>query len=318
MAQPTPIFIWAHLDERARALVASRLPDGRAHFASKHAPTPADRARFAESEIVFGNVPADWLHGAPRLRWLQLESVGFEYYQGNGGPPPGVAITNLKGMFARPAAETAFAGLLSLYRGVDALVPAQTRREWICLDVRPRLRLLHGQRALVLGLGSIGRRMRDLLRAFECEVTVFARTAAEAQLRTLAELDAALPRQDIVVCCLPKTVATIGLLDRARLARLAPHAIFVNIGRGAVVDEAALADGLARRRIGGAVIDVTLEEPLPCEHPLWACPNTLLTQHTGGGYADELLDKARAFVRNLDRYERGEPLHDMIDLARGY
>jgi phosphoglycerate dehydrogenase-like enzyme len=107
-------------------------------------------------------------------------------------------------------------------------------------------------------------------------------------------------------------------VSRALLTAMKPRAIFVNIGRGAVVDEPALIEVLQQRRIGGAVIDVTHTEPLPPTHPLWTCPNTLVTQHTGGGYHDELLDKARIFLENLDRYRRGASLLNPVNLQRGY
>lgn len=180
------------------------------------------------------------------------------------------------------------------------------------------MQMLHGKRVIILGHGSIGRMLRRLLEAFECRVQSFARTTSGAELRTTADLDRALPQADIVACCLPNTPETCGLFSRDRLARLAPLAIFVNLGRGSVVDESALVDALQSRRLGGAVLDVTVEEPLPAAHPLWGCPNTLIMQHTGGGYEGELLDKTRAFLANFAAFRSGEPLRNVVDLARGY
>ena len=290
------------------------------HWADKHQPSPDEERTFLESTIAFGNVPAAWVQKATRLRWMQLESVGFEYYQelDLARMPAGFRLANLKGQFARPAAETVLAGLLALYRGLDELIPAQQRRQWICLELRPRMGLLHGKSVVVLGAGSIGRKLADLLRAFECRVEMYARTAPDATLRTPAELDARLGEFDIVVCCLPKTHETLGFFNRERLARLAPHAIFVNVGRGGVVEEPALVEALEARRLGGAVLDVHLDEPLPPGHPLWSCPRTLLTQHTGGGYDEELLDKARTFLANLACDRAGQDLQNIVTLSRGY
>lgn len=312
------IFIWAHLDQRARDLLRETLVNHQVHMGNPRQPTEADRRALAGAEIAFGNVPAAWLQAAPRLRWMQLESIGFEYYQHLQGNLGNLAISNLKGMFDRPAAETALAGLLALSRGLPRLLPAQVEARWIELEVRPETYLIHGRSVLILGLGSIGRKMQKLLEAFDCHVTTFAKSSPDANLHSLDELKEAFPKADIVVCCLPKTPETIGLISRDLLNRLSPRAVFVNIGRGAVLDEVALIESLNSRRLGGAVIDVTHAEPLPREHPFWRCPNTILTQHTGGGYADELVDKARAFLGNLDRYRRGEPLKNLIDLTKGY
>ncbi len=321
VSAPLAIFVYAHLDTAAKELLRSTLPAEVVTFVNKYETAGAHavyRDRFRASDICFGNVPAEWLEGVSRLRWLQLESTGFEYYLHVRGLPPALAVTNLKGLFDRPAAETALAGLLALYRGVDVLVTAQTERRWVCLDLRPRMQMLHGKRVIILGHGSIGRMLRRLLEAFECRVQSFARTTSGAELRTTADLDRALPQADIVACCLPNTPETCGLFSRDRLARLAPLAIFVNLGRGSVVDESALVDALQSRRLGGAVLDVTVEEPLPAAHPLWGCPNTLIMQHTGGGYEGELLDKTRAFLANFAAFRSGEPLRNVVDLARGY
>ena len=312
------IFVGAYLDEAAHGLLQQSLAGDRVHFGDPLKRNEKDRATFLDCEVAFGNVPATWLKDAPRLRWMQLESIGFEYYQHLEGKLGRFKISNLRGMFDRPAAETAFAGLLGLGRGLIPLLQAQEKSQWVELDVRPGTWVLHGRRALVLGLGSIGRKMQSLLEAFDCEVTTFAKTNPQADLHSLQELQSAFSRADIVVSCLPKTPETIGLVNRELLGRLAAHAVFVSIGRGAVVDELALVELLNQRRFGGAVIDVTHVEPLPPEHPLWRCPNTILTQHTGGGYGEELIDKARVFLGNLERYRRGEPLLNLVDLERGY
>lgn len=320
MASPRT-FICAHLDEAGQEFIRSHLPAGDFAFVAKErvaAGDPSALAAFREAEICFGNVPGAWLSEARRLRWLQLESIGMEYYHGVTGLPPDLVVTNLKGQFDQPAAETALAGLLALYRGVDQLVAAQAERRWISLEVRPQTRLLLDKRIVVLGHGSIGRRVRQILEVFGGKVLSFARTAPDAELLSLAALDRALPETDLLVCCLPNTKETRGLLDARRLGLLPDGVVFVNIGRGAVVDEPALIAALQQGRLGGAVLDVTWQEPLPPSHPLWQCPHTVLLQHTGGGYPGELIDKARLFVANFAAFQSGQPLRNIADLARGY
>lgn len=311
------VAVAAHLDAAARSLIGQELAGERLHWIDKHVSTTADRSAVASAEVVFGNVPAAWLAESHGLRWLQLESVGCEYYA-NATLPAGLVITNLAGQFAAPAVETALAGLLGLLRGLPELVAAQGERRWIELELRPRTGMVHGRRCLVLGTGSIGGHLATVLRALGAQVTTFARTDPQADLHGTDELDAALPTTDVLCCTLPCTAATRGLIDRRRLALLPAGAILVNIGRGPVIDEAGLVEALQGGRLGGAVLDVFDHEPLPADHPLWACPRTVLTQHTGGGYRDELLDKARRFVANWRRFRAGEPLLHRIDPQRGY
>lgn len=278
------------------------------------APGPGARAVFDRCEIAFGNPPPEWVATSPSLRWIQLESVGFGEYADLDWSrlAERVSVTNLAGFFAEPVAESALAGILALLRGVDQLVELKTRREWLGDPLRARLRTLACANVVLFGYGAINRRLEELLAPFGCRVVAF------ASGWTPAALDAALAEADLVVCTAPDTPSSRRAFDGERLGRLGCHTLFVNLGRGSLVDEAALAEALTSGRLGGAVIDVTLDEPLPDGHPLWFCPNILLTQHTGGGTVDEVDRKVEVFAENLARFRRGEPLHSMVDFARGY
>lgn len=313
------IFVYAELNETARSLLTKKLAHMDVIFASK-SDLVDRREEFSQCEIAFGNVPAGWLDGPFELQWLQLESIGFEYYRSVAGQiaARGMHVTNLKGMFTYPAAETALAGILALYRGMNELVRVQLDQHWIELELRPKLRILHGRKAVVCGLGAIGTHIKNLLVAFGCEVIGFARTSPDAQLHTRADLDAILPTIDLVINSLPNTLETSNLFDRDRLSRFADGGVFVNVGRGSAVDETALVDALTTGKLGGAVLDVFTKEPLPRDHPLWYAPNTLITQHTGGGYDRELVDKAEFFLKNLQNFLCGRPLLNEIDINKGY
>jgi phosphoglycerate dehydrogenase-like enzyme len=282
----------------------------RGGFSDEAALEPA----FAGCEVVFGNPPPAWLPESEALRWVQLDSVGFGEYRGLDWPALGrrVTVTNLAGFFAEPVAETALAGILALARGVDRLVRLQSEREWVGDPLRAELRLLAGAEVVLFGYGAINRRLAELLTPFGCSIVSFARDW------TAERLDAALSTADMVVTTVPETDATVGVFDAARLSLLKPSALFVNLGRGSVVDEDALSARLGDGRLGGAVIDVTMREPLPPEHPLWACPNTILTQHTGGGTADEVDRKIEVFTDNLASYRAGSPLMGVVDFEKGY
>ena len=269
---------------------------------------------FLRCEIAFGNPPPEWLATAPSLRWVQLESTGFGEYASIDWSAAGnrPIFTNLAGFFAEAVAETCLAGILALYRGLDECVSLKEQKEWKGDALRLRIRTILGAKVVLFGFGSINRRLAELLRPFDCEIAKF-----DSQWKP-KELDIVLANADIVICAAPDTLGTRQAFCAARLARIPRCAVFANFGRGSVVDEAALAQFLAVGKIGGAVIDVTNDEPLPPEHPFWECPNLILTQHSGGGTADELDRKLDLFAANLERFRAGEPLTGIVDFTRGY
>ncbi len=269
---------------------------------------------LSRCDVAFGNPDVQALTEADALRWIQLESVGFGEYADLDWDELGqrLTLTNLAGFFADPVAETALAGLLALARGIDDLVRLQVNATWEGDPIRTRLRSLTGSHVVMVGFGAINRRLAALLAPFACQITPI-------RSETLAdEMDRALANADIVVCTAPDIPATRGLFDAARLALMPRHAVFANLGRGSIVDEAALAAALNTGQLGGAVLDVTVDEPLPADHPFWRCPNTILTQHTGGGTVDEVNRKIDVFLANFGRYSRGEPLSGIVDMMKGY
>jgi len=265
-------------------------------------------------DVVFGNPEAIEMRDAADLKWVQLESVGFGEYLEMDWDILGqrMTMTNLAGFFADPVAETALAGILALGRGIDRLVRHQSGSEWVGDPIRTNLGLLKNARVIMLGHGSINLRLAELLAPFHCDFTYFDSTASPQTI------ERGLPLADILVAAVPDTPATRNLMNGYRLGLLPSHAVLVNLGRGSLVDEVALADALQARKLGGAVLDVTSDEPLPGEHPFWTCPNTILTQHSGGGTTDELDRKIEFFLSNLARYQAGQTLTGRVDLTRGY
>jgi phosphoglycerate dehydrogenase-like enzyme len=315
MTRPIRVGIVAQLDDAARELCMRELTADEVVWSSGDW-----NPELAGCEVVFGNVPGDWLTRLTALRWLQLESIGFESYAPYVDEirAKSIEVTNLRGLFANPVAETVLAGVLALLRGVDQVMLAASERRWATAEIRPTTDLLHARTAVVLGTGSIGAQVRRLLEAFDCTVVSYAKSSPEAELHTLAELDAALATAGIVASCLPSTPDTTRIFDAERLALLGYRTIFANVGRGTAVDEGALVSAITTGSLGGAVLDVTDREPLPEESPLWSLPRTILTQHTGGGYRDELLDKARRFVANLDLWREGRPVANAVNWEDGY
>jgi len=305
------------LEERHRKRLAAALP-GHALIFGDVLPDDAARRRAAETaDIVFGNLPTAWLDAAPRLRWVQLDSAGIDAYLGLAAKNR-VAITNLHEFYDWAVSECTLAGILAFFRRIPELAVAQRAGAWVKDEVSVRTGRLRGAKIVILGAGAIGRRLTSLLRPFEGEVLLYARRSADAQLRDPAALDAALASADILINSLPHTPQTVGFLDRARLGRLKPGALFVNVGRGSAVDETALLEALDRGALSGAILDVTVLEPVPESHPFWRHPGVLLLQHTGGRFPGETDAKLDYFLKNFERFERGERLIGLVESARGY
>ncbi|HKF72311.1 MAG TPA: NAD(P)-dependent oxidoreductase [Stellaceae bacterium] len=288
--------------------------DAALHLFPSEAAASQARAVFGLCEIVFGNPPASWIAESRCLEWVQLESVGFAEYAALDWTTLGkrLRVTNLAGFFAEPVAESILAGVLSLYRGIDRLATLQAKREWQGDALRPMLRTLKGASVVLFGRGAINARVGQLLAPFQCAVTAFGRDW-DAHV-----LDAALARADVVVAAVPDTPGTRNVFNCARLSILKRGAFFLNFGRGSIVDDDALADLLDAGTLGGAVIDVTREEPLPSGHRFWITRNMILTQHSGGGTVDEIDRKIGVFLNNLARRRRGDPLLGLVDFSRAY
>ena len=306
------LFVYSPLPEDVRASLHQALPGATiTHAADQPAGSPADLRQIT---VLFGNPPRDWLAQAlPNLQLWQLDSAGFDRYQELAVAAP---VANMGDYFAWSCAETMVAGLLALYRALPELVRLQAGQRWVGAPIRGRMGLLRGKRVVILGAGTIGQAVRQQLSGFGCAVRLLARTDPQAQLHSREALAAALPTTDIVVNCLPGSAHNFFSADL--IAALPPHGRYASVGRGNTTDEPALIAELQAGRLGGAVLDVTATEPLPPGHPLWALPNVLLTQHTGGGQPEEAAGKVAQLLRNLQRLQAGQPLENQVELKRGY
>ncbi|MFT3705968.1 MAG: D-2-hydroxyacid dehydrogenase [Agriterribacter sp.] len=270
-----------------------------------------------QAEIIFGNPkPATLLEKAQNLQWMQLSSTGFDGYS---SVHTNAVVTNLKDYFAQPCAETAIAGIMALYRGIDQFSILKTAVTWIGTPIREGLQLLLHKKVIILGAGGIGKQVAKILSGFDCDISFYARSAPEATIKTPEQLETALPDADIVIGCLPGTTQTKGLFTNRMISLMKPASVFCNVGRGNLLeDENALIQALMNKKIGGAVLDVTAQEPLPADHPLWKCPNIILSQHTGGGNITEYEGMIDFFLENLAAYKQKKPLQNQVKLSRGY
>ena len=313
------LFVNSQLDDTLKDTLRQRLLDD---FADQsitavfrhELPDSAQRAAFQSADLLLGNPPLAWFdQPLPSLKFWQLDSAGFDGYQGVQVP---AQVANMGDYFAWPCAETMVAGLLAFYRRIPELALLQSRHEWVGAPVRTRTGLLRHKRVVILGTGTIGQAVRQMLTGFDCTLTMLARTDPRAALHSADDLKAVLPQTDIVVNCLPGTAT--GFFSADLINAMSPDSLYANVGRGSTTDEPALIEALQAGRLGGAVLDVTATEPLPAESPLWSLPNVLLTQHTGGGQPAEDAGKVTQFLKNLTHFSAGQPLENAVMLNRGY
>jgi phosphoglycerate dehydrogenase-like enzyme len=241
---------------------------------------------------------------------------GYEHIWGAGLDRDGIVVTNAVGVSAAPMAEFVLGRILQLWKRFPEIEDLAQRHEW-----QPKYgRMLAGSTVGIIGLGAIGAALAARASALGMRVVASRRswqpgmTAPNVE-RLLGpdDLHALLIESDVVVLCAPSTSETRGMIDADALAAMKPGAVFVNVGRGTMVDEPALIDALERGHLAAAVLDVTSEEPLPGDHPLWDAPNVFVSAHcsaTSDGYVDRVL---AVFLDNLVRYLAGEPLRNVVN-----
>ncbi len=303
----------AVLDARVRAALEERLPEW---IEPRWWDSPAALVALApEAEIGWFDLhvkaPALQAIGvAQQLRWLNSSYTGVDWMPLADLARRGVALTCGTGLTTQQVAEFALLGMLAVAKDYPAVVRAQDRNEW--LAAAPGIRDLAGSRALVLGYGAIGQAIGRALEAFGVEVFAVSRSRPRAWRHQLGQFE-------WIVLALPGTSETRGTIGAAELAAMRPEAVLVNFARADCVDQDALVEALAERRIAAAVLDLTDPEPLPSGHPLWALDNAHITMHLSG--IPTPASQARAaerFLRNCERFRAGEPLEAAVDLARGY
>ena len=230
-----------------------------------------------------------------------------------------VVYTNSRGVLSRAIAEFALGFVLDMAKDSHGSFRLQQEQRW-----QHRItRKIQGQSALVVGTGSIGREIARLFRAVGLHVSGAGRTARPGDadfdvIHSSRDLAKVAADYDYLVLAAPLTTDTAGLVDADVLAAMRPSARLINVGRGQLVDTAALTDALSSGSIAGAALDVVDPEPLPAGHPLWAMENVIITPHMSGDTEDYLDDLGQLFVDNLKRYRNGERLENIVDKNLGF
>jgi phosphoglycerate dehydrogenase-like enzyme len=267
-------------------------------------PASAAEVEFYVPAYQMGPVDPGLFPQLPRLRVVQTLTAGVDNIRAV--LPEGIVLCNGRGIHDASTAELTLTLILASLRGIPEFVRAQEQGHW-----RPERReSLADKRVLIVGHGQIGEAIEARILPFEAEVVRVARHR-RAGVHAIEELPDLLPAADVVVMIVPGTEQTRHLVDAAFLARMKAGALLVNMSRGSVVDQDALAAALSTGRVHAAV-DVTDPEPLPDGHPLWQAPNLLVSPHVGGA-SSAMWPRAYRVVREqLERYVRGEPLENQV------
>jgi len=293
------------------------------------------RRLLPEADVAFTPfVDRDIFPAATRLRWVQSPAVGVGSLMFPELLASPVVVTSARGIRARAIAEHVIAVTIALARRLPAAMRAQVAHHWAQNELEgptSGVRSLDGLQMGIVGLGSIGMEIVKLAAPFGIRISGIRRrgpddasqtheTRKTTSPRVLSpeHLPELLEKSDVVVLAVPHTPETKQLIGRAELDRMKRGAFLVNIARGKLIDDSAVADALRDGRLGGAALDVFTREPLEASSPYWDLPNVIVTPHTSGAMQDYWTPLVALFSENLRRFEKGEPLVNVVDKIAGY
>lgn len=253
--------------------------------------------------------------GASPVRWLQFASAGYETVLEH-GLSDHVLLTNGGSAWGPTVAEHAMALILGLLRAVPLMERERLRARWDASHVIPHLRSLEGMKVGIVGAGDIGRGIAARLRPFGAEVIGVVRSPRPLEhvdhVCILDQICSVLPELDILVLALPLNDETRGMANASWFHIMKPSSLLINVGRGGLIDQSALIDALRNNAIGGAGLDVAIDEPLCPSSPLWLQDNVILTPHIaalGGRSLDRLIELCK---ENIMRFRDGLPLRNRV------
>ena len=282
---------------------------------------------IADADIFVGWAlqPGQFRH-ARKLKWIHSTAAGVAQLMYPELRESGVVVTNASGIHTNPMAEHILGMLVALARHFPSAFRHQMECRWAQQEIwdQPlRPRELMGQVLLVVGFGAVGRELARRLKPLGMKIWAVTRSGKgdgrlADRILPASQLEEVLPEADFVVLAAPETPETYHLIGPRQLQAMKPTAFLINVARGSLVDEAALLETLRRRAIAGAALDVTEQEPLPPDSPLWELDNIFITPHISA-VSESLWDRqTELLVRNLERWFSGRKLLNRVDLARGY
>jgi phosphoglycerate dehydrogenase-like enzyme len=254
-----------------------------------------------------------------RLRLIQSSAAGLDHCLVPSVIASDIQVCSASGLFANQVAEQALALLLGLLRGLPVFFRQSLRREF----VRQPTDELHGKRVGIIGFGGNGRRLAEVLSVFgvsmqACDYFPVRKPDYVESLWSADSLLQVAEHSQVLILCLPLNASTFKLIDRRVFAALPRGAYLINVARGQVVDEPDLIAALESGHLAGAGLDVTFEEPLPPDSPLWNMENVIISPHVGAQSASRVDDSTRLACENLRRFVDGRPLLNIVDKTLGF
>lgn len=285
----------------------------------------ADRAKLVEqvvdADAIFGTINPELFHAAKKLKWVQTYSAGVETFRFPEFTNSDVILTNCKIIQGPEIADHAFALLLSLTRNLNQLIPARTKEEWPRNEYHPIE--LRGKTAVIIGVGGIGSQIAQRANAFG--MTVIGVDPKDipfnpyvSKVVTPDRLDTVIPKADVVFVSAPHTPQSEGMIGSKQFEEMKKGAYFIAVSRGKLYDTQALVKALDEQRLAGAGLDVTNPEPLPKGHALWKFPNVVITPHIAGESDGIRARRVELIKENIARFDKGEPLLNVVDKIKGY
>jgi phosphoglycerate dehydrogenase-like enzyme len=321
----TSLTIWtnARLTEQGRGVLTGATQAHRLIFDEQALDSTTNghtKTQVLEADIVFGQPDPKDLIASSKLRWVHISTAGYSQYDTadlrGALAARNISLTKSSAVFSEPCAQHVMACLLADSRQFYQAYDEQLNdRDWSQFQLRNNCQLLENQTILIVGFGTIGNRLAELLAPYPVRVLGFRRTPGPESLIPVIgpdQLPHALSTADHVINILPESASTIRFFNKDRFSQMRPDSRYYSIGRGTTTDQDALIEALRSAQLTAAYLDVTDPEPLPADHPLWSVPNCYITPHTAGGHANESVRLVRHFLDNLKRFEQGIALIDQV------
>jgi len=274
------------------------------------------------AEVIYGlRLPQNILGRSPNLKWIQVMSAGVEHFLDTEMLESRIRLTNVSGIHAVPMSEFVLGMMLMFVKQSVACLELKNHKQWSRLTPG----VLKAKAVGIIGLGSIGREIARLAKAFSMKVIATSRSAREQSrarnvdiMLPAGRISELLQQSDFVVLSVPFTSETEKLISEKELRWMKPTAYLINIARGGIIHEPSLVKALQEHWIAGAGLDVFATEPLPPESLLWDIPEVIFSPHVSGVRQDYAIAATTIFVDNLNRYLEGRRLRNVVNKKRGY
>ncbi len=280
-----------------------------------------------DADVIFnwsltGSLLREVFHLCPHVRWVHSRAAGIDNLLFPELVDSPVPLTNGTGVFSPPLGEFALAAILFFAKDLRRMIRSQAAGNWDPFDITE----ISGRTVGMIGYGDIGRAVATRVRAMGMQVMAVKRHGpplynVDPLVSVIYSPDRRIEmisRCDYLVVAAPLTAETRGMIGEAEFAAMKPDAVVINLGRGPVVDEAAMIRALAEKRIQGAALDVFDQEPLPAGHPLYRLDNVLLSPHCADHTPDWLERAMQFFIDQFERFRKNEPLLNVVDKQLGY